>query len=236
MSPTIVFDFDGTLALGNGPVRAFARAIEDRIGDAGFVARASAAVAGFEGGDNSFRDGYDAVTSIAIADGVHADLLSDAYEASRTLLGSEDAAVVFPVGLPNFLEMISTRAHIVLATNAPRGRIVEVLTSWGVEHAFDGMHFMVGKPEGLNPVLRDALSRGRVLSVGDIAEFDLAPALALGADTALVGPTAFYSAAPATMRGHTLTDLYDQISEWVDAASPELRTSFELPHPTERNT
>jgi phosphoglycolate phosphatase-like HAD superfamily hydrolase len=233
---TIVLDFDGTIALGTGPIIAFAREIATRSGDAGFVERAVAAVTAFEAGDAPYRDGYDAVTQLARADGIAAELLSASYDASRGMLGTEHAEVVCPVGLRAFFDQVGARARLVLATNAPGAKIIDVLASWGVADAFEEMHFMVGKPEGLIPVLREALALGPVLAVGDIAEFDLAPALELGASAALVGATAGHSDAPVTMRGRTLADLYTEISAWVVAASPELRTSVEHTHPTERNS
>ncbi|MDN6400144.1 MAG: HAD family hydrolase, partial [Brachybacterium sp.] len=58
-----------------------------------------------------------------------------------------------------------------------------------------------------------------VRAVGDIWEFDLAPAAELGADTALVGVREVPAARP-TLRGETLTDLYDPIRAWVNAQHP----------------
>lgn len=219
MTPTIVFDFDGTLALGDGPITAFARAIADGTGDAGFADRAAAALAQFESGEIDFRDGYDAVTRTALADGIAPELLSDAYTSSRALLGSAAAAVTPPTGLAAFLARVGAQADLVLATNAPSEGVLAVLDGWGVTDAFDAMHFTVGKPEGLVTVLRNALERGPVLAIGDIVEFDLAPAAQLGADTALVGATALRSNASPTMRARSLADLFDQITVWVESAA-----------------
>lgn len=219
MKPTIVFDFDGTLALGDGPILAFARAIAERTGNPDFLSRAEAALAEFENGHGDSRDGYDAITRLATADGASAELIGSAYDASRALLGSEAAAVAAPDDLAAFLRRIGTDARLALATNAPGDGVVAVLETWGVADAFDAMHFTVGKPDGLVPVIRDALAGGPVLAVGDIAEFDLAPATRLGADTALVGSTAGRSDATTTMRGRTLVDLYDEIVAWVAASA-----------------
>lgn len=225
MTPTIVFDFDGTLALGDGPIVAFARAIGDRTGDAGFAARAEAALERFAVGDSDHRDGYDTVTRLALADGVSRDVLDGAYGASRALLGSDAAPVEPPDGLAGFVQRIEGRARLVLATNAPGDSVAAVLEAWGIAAAFDATHFSIGKPDGLVPVLRDALARGPVLAVGDIVEFDLAPAAALGADTALVGATAGRAGTAGTagtaitMQGASLADLYDAIDAWIASAS-----------------
>lgn len=232
MRPTIIFDFDGTVALGDGPITAFAREIAQRTGDSTFASRATVALAAFESGDAPYRDGYDAVTRVATADGVDADILEASYGSSRALLGSPEAEVVPPEGLAEFLATVGASARLVLATNAPGDGVVAVLTAWGIADAFDAMHFTVGKPGGLVPVMRDALAEGPVLAIGDIAEFDLAPGTTLGADTALVGATFARSDAPVTMRGRTLADLYAEITDWVTTASSSPSTPL---RPTERH-
>lgn len=220
--PTIIFDFDGTLALGNGPLTAYALAVAARTGDTDFVTRAYAAVVAYEAGDVTYRDGYDAIARVAAADGVPADVLGDAYDASRALLGTADAAVTAPEDLPAFLARVGASARLVLATNAPGDSVTTVLRTWSIADCFDALHFRVGKPAGLVPVVRNALASGPVLSVGDIVEFDLAPAAALGADTALVGPAAGRTDALVTLRGRTLADLYDEIAAWATSATTPL--------------
>ncbi|WP_312676557.1 HAD family hydrolase [Microbacterium sp.] len=219
MTPTIILDFDGTVALGPGPVEAFARAVGAAADDADFVSRAMAAVAEFEDGTGSGRDGYDVVSSLAVREGVAAEALEAAYQSSRAQLGSADALVSPPAGFAVFLRRIRARADVVLATNAPGAGIIALLDGWGVGDAFTALHFTVGKPAGLTPIIRAALERGPVLSVGDIEEYDLRPAAALGADTALVGATALRSTTDVTLRGRTLADLYDSIDAWARASA-----------------
>lgn len=234
MNPTIIFDFDGTLALGDGPISAFAREIGEASGDATFADRAATALAAFAAGEVDYRDGYDAVTRVAMADGVSPEAVGAAYDASRSLLGTAAAAVDPPEGLADFLARVGPRARLVLATNAPGEGVTAVLAAWGVADAFDDFHFTVGKPAGLIPVLRDALDRGPVLAVGDIVEFDLAPAAELGADTALVGATAERSTTAVTMRGRSLADLYDRIAAWAESAASPVPPPSEIPSTTER--
>lgn len=225
MTATIVFDFDGTLALGTGPIVAFARATARLAGDPDFLDRALSALAAFEAGNADYRDGYDVVGSLAEDAGIDASVLSESYFASRALLGSADAPVAAPTGLAPFLTRITRHAQILLATNAPSDSILPLLSTWGVSEAFDALHFAVGKPDGLRPILAHALETGPVLSVGDIVDLDLAPAMDLGADTALVGATASRATAPVTMRGATLHDLYPDIEAWAaSAASGSSRT------------
>lgn len=219
MTASIIFDFDGTLAVGNGPVLAYARQLAAVAPD-GFLERVEAGLAEFEAGSSRFRDGYDVVGSLATADGVTAAELSGAYARSRELLGTEDAPVATMPGLDDFLAELGRHARLVLATNAPEVGVDRVLDSWGVRESFDALHFTVGKPAGLAAVVREALADGPVLAIGDIAEYDLAPAWSQGADTALVGATAADSHLSVTMRGRSLAELRTAIEAWAAAAAP----------------
>ncbi|MGV8882238.1 MAG: HAD family hydrolase [Rhodoglobus sp.] len=233
--PTIIFDLDGTLALGDGPLIAFARSVADRVGDTGFVGRARLAIDAFAEGESGYRDGYDAITQTATADGITSETLSAAYGQARIRFGSADAPVLPPDGLAAFLLDIGTRARLVLATNAPDDGVKALLESWGVADVFDAMHFTIGKPDGLVPIVREATQQGPVLAIGDIAEFDLLPAAQCGADTALVGSGATRSTVSVTMRALTLADLYDQITHWIESSSSSAPSSSDNPHPTERH-
>ncbi len=217
MAPSIVFDFDGTLALGHGPVRAYAQAIAPAAGP-DFNARVNAALRAYDTGESPYRDGYHAVGTLAARDGVSGEALQAAYQRSRTLLGTADAPVTTIAGLADFLTVLASSCTLVLATNAPGDGIAEVLTTWGVRDLFAECHFAVGKPAGLHRIITTLREQGPVLAVGDIAEFDLAPAWALGADTALVGATAHTSPAPVSMRGLSLAALRTEIETWAATA------------------
>ncbi|MFC7375124.1 HAD family hydrolase [Brachybacterium sp. GCM10030268] len=218
--PTVVLDFDGTLALGRGPLQAYIAALDERSSNSdsgGDIVRAClAAIESFDAGATDHRDAYDAVRTTALARGITETHLSRAYLASRDLLGTEDAPVVAPRGLSAFLAELSTSATCVLATNAPEAGVERALIALGIEHSLHERHHDVGKPVGLEPIITHHLARGPVLAVGDIWEFDLAPAARLGADTALVGVREVPEARP-TLRGETLTDLYEPIRDWARA-------------------
>ncbi|GAA1698023.1 HAD family hydrolase [Microbacterium sediminicola] len=217
MVPTIILDLDGTVALGDGPIRAYARAI-DEVACPGFEELGLAALREYVEGRAEHRDGYHAIAAAAQAAGVADDGLQRAYTLSRERFGTPAAPVSAPSGLADFLATLQGRATVVLATNSPPVGIEEALREWGALPHFGALHYSVGKPAGLVPIVRAARAQGPVLSVGDIPEFDLHPAAMHGADTALVGPSSQTSGFEATMRGHTLTDLYDDISAWVRAS------------------
>lgn len=227
MTATIIFDFDGTVAVGDGPVRAYARfAAEAAGGD--YLERVEAELARYNAGASAYRDGYDVVGSLAREAGVDEATLSAAYAHSRTQLGTTGAPVEPAPGLAELTARLDPSIRLVLATNAPGDGIDRALDAWGLADAFAERHFAVGKPAGLEPIIRAALEAGPVLSIGDIYEFDLAPAAALGADTALVGATAASSPAQPTLRGQTLAVLVPDILAWSAAAA----STSASPHPT----
>lgn len=225
---SIVFDFDGTLAVGNGPVLAYARAVAPSAAP-GFVDRVSDELKAFDTGRSAYRDGYHVVAELAERDGVSSGTMNQAYQASREVLGTPDAPVDAPAGLAELIDGLSRYAELHVATNAPRAGVEQVLESWGVRGYFAQVHVNVGKPAGLYPIIEDALRGGPVLAVGDIVEFDLQPAIDLGADTALVGASAATSKAPVTMRGASLTALRDELVRWAQQPPSQNSSSF-TPH------
>lgn len=209
---TVVFDFDGTLALGRGPLDAYAASLGPLVGE-DVVTACQAAIGLFDAGGTAFKDAYDAVRVAALEHGATDDQLSAAYLHSRELLATGAAPIHAPDGLVDFMAELARSAVCVLATNAPEVGIDRALSVLGVTDALAGVHCAVGKPAGLGPIIAAHLTHGPTLAVGDIWENDLAPAQLLGADTALVGVTD--PAGTVTMRGATLTDLYDDILAWA---------------------
>ena len=214
----LVFDFDGTVALGEGPVLAYARRMAAELGEpAGFAELVEAALAA--GGEESL-DGYDAVRRIAQAHGARDDQLSRAFLASRAELGTERAPIVAPTGLAAFLEAARAEAGAehVLVTNSPAIRIPEAIEALGLAGLFDRVVTDAGKPAGLGAVL-DALAErradARLLSVGDIWRNDLAPAHERGHATALVGPFADPAATP-TFRAADTAAVLPALRSWLD--------------------
>ena len=226
MASTIIFDFDGTVAVGIGPVLAYAREMARFAGE-GFLALAHDTIARFEAGEEDrYRDGYDIVGTLGAEAGISVEDRQQAYLASRAQLGTPAAEPVAAApGLADILRTLPADVRVILATNAPEPGVENALTAWGVREHFDEIIFNTGKPAGLTPVVERALADGPVLAVGDIVENDLAPASALGADTALVGATAATSSAEVTMRGATLADLSEPMLAWATSVSSSVRTT-----------
>lgn len=200
----IIFDFDGTVALGHGPVEAYARAIPEEALDApeSFAKEVAAALTDIDNLTSPYRDGYHAVAEIGIAQGIEKDTLSRAYIRSRELLGTDEAEVTMPQNLPGLLEELAPHSWLVLATNAPATGVEAVLMDWGILQFFDQLSFNTGKPAGMAELI-EGIGSHRILAIGDIDENDLAPAAELGADTLLVTPH------------HTLDDAAEDIIAWA---------------------
>ena len=220
MPSTVIFDFDGTIAIGDGPVDAYARCVAEESGGTGLADAISAAREELRRTPGAYRDGYDAVATAARAMGVTERALSAAYLASRALLATPEAPISAPPGLPEFLDRLAQDATAVLVTNSPDVRIREALGALGVAHAFARYVCSAGKPDGLGAEIAAALTDGPVLSVGDIDEYDLAPARALGAATALVGPAAGTHGDLNTFAAERLELLYDDIQTWAAGTAP----------------
>lgn len=217
-SPLIIFDFDGTVALGDGPVLAYARAAAASAAEPErFLARVDAGLRPVDAAAAQPLDAYDVIRVAAVEAGVAPDALSSAYLSSRALLGSAEAPVAAPVGLAAVAAELA--AECVLVTNAPAIRIAETLTALGLGDAFTRIVTDAGKPAGLDRLLDEPDVAGRrVLAVGDIWRNDLEPAHRRGHDTALVGPWSDPAATP-TFRAATLSDLLPRIEAWAAASA-----------------
>ena len=208
----LLFDFDGTIALGDGPVLAYAAHVAASLGDQpGFVDGIRATLAAADGAS---LDGYDAVRRAAIAQGADSGLLSAAYLASRAELATAAAPITAPDGLADFLAAAAPAAERVLVTNAPAIRIGEALEALGLTGLFDRIVTSARKPGGLVAFLAALPADARVLSVGDIWHNDLAPAHARGHATALIGGFPDGEATP-TYRAADFATLIPQLEEWL---------------------
>jgi len=236
---TLVFDFDGTVSLGDGPVLRYAHHVAETLpGDDARTRFAAAVTAGLRdiGRPHGAIDGYALVQGLAARHEVPERLLSAAFLASRAELGGPHAPVVAPAGLGCFLRGLEGRAIRVLVTNSPAVRIPEALAALGIAGAFDEVVTGAGKPAGMGAVL-DRLDPGpaagppaaRLLSVGDLWVNDLEPAHARGFRTALVGPAASADDR-ATYRAATVAGLYADIRAWLDGTPSPATSSLAAPH------
>ncbi|WP_181397098.1 HAD family hydrolase [Cryobacterium arcticum] len=227
----LVFDFDGTVSLGHGPIRSYARFVAAGLPTAAAVEFLGRFETDISAPPSATRwaqpiDGYDLVRLLAEQYDVTASARSAAYLASRQELATNAAPVTSPAGLADFLAEARPTAYLVLATNAPAIRLEEALAALGLAGAFDAVHTSVGKPDGFGPLLDSLLARlpvgassANLTSIGDVWENDLAPAYMRGATTALVGAPPPRTATP-TYRADHLHELYPALRDWLDSATP----------------
>lgn len=214
--PILVLDFDGTVCLGDGPVRAYAaeavRGVDDDV-----AAHVMAGLARhLDGAPDGHPDGYAAVAAL-VGPHVTPDDLQKAYTASREALAGAALDVGAPAGLDLFLDELAGRVHRVLLTNAPLVGIPESLATLGLTGAFDEIRTEAGKPAGFPATLVDLLAGAppaTLLSVGDVWVNDIAPPLAAGCATAYLHRDPD-DRRPAHLRARQLPELYPAIAAWV---------------------
>lgn len=214
--PVLVFDFDGTVCLGDGPVRAYAdEAVRGLADDVAAIVLDGLALH-LGGAPDGHPDGYTAVAALAGAF-VTPDDLHKAYVVSRERLAAGTLDVSAPDGLAAFLDAIAGRARRVLVTNAPRTGVAETLAALGLAAGFDEIRTEACKPAGLPPVLVELLDGAPpavLMSIGDVWANDIDPALRAGCATAYLTRDPADDR-PAHLRARHLPDLYPALDVWV---------------------
>lgn len=224
----LILDFDGTVAIGDETVWAFARHICDQLTDPEQQQQVRDQLANFLAGNLSAAeaaDGYQAVTTAARRY-LAADRIEVAYQASRTELHTGQVSVELPPGLLDFLDVIT--AQRILVTNAPECGVEAVLQRTGLADRIDAKYCSAGKPNGLAAIvqrLRQTLPAPAICSVGDLHTNDLQPVLDSGGIAAYIDRFG-HRAGPAHLRATTFEQLYQPLSQW--AADPN---TFVTTHP-----
>lgn len=208
--PVLLFDFDGTVSLGHGPVLAYAHHIAEKAGHPSIAHDAEALLNSNDVG--SARDGYHLVHTLAAELDVPEETCQEAYMASRENLA--DTGITAPEGLAEFLTSYPGRT--ILATNSPEIGLSAALHTLGLKESFDAVYTGVGKPQGLTRILDTDLAGTdptRLISFGDIWEYDLAPVAAVGGRTVLVdSPFSVPCEANPTWRVTRVTDIFPQLT------------------------
>lgn len=220
--PLLVLDFDGTVCLGDDPVRIYAQEVTDRIEHPGDLL---AQLDSFLDGDlrlPQVEDGYHAVAHLGRGADLSPAELNGAYMASRRRISEGEGRMHPPEGFTHFLgELRSLGVGIVLLTNAPETGATAWLDDHGITPYLDGVVTDAGKPARMHEHLGTLLeqwglegSPEALASVGDVWINDVAPALDLGA-------RGFYidrfdlGVGPSTARAGTFVELYGSITDWA---------------------
>lgn len=234
--PILVLDFDGTVCIGDGPVRRYADAAVAHLDrrDADVV---QDGLDRFLAGDPQaphYRDGYHAVAELT-APLVPEHHRQEAFLTSRRVLADgQIPGISAPEGLAGFLAAVGRNAQRHLITNSPLSGVTETLDSLGITDLIDKIDPDAAKPHGLHrllPTLTAGSARAphQILSVGDVYENDIAPALQFGAATAYIDRFD-HDTGPAHVRARTFPGLYEAILAWADDPG-----SFLASHPTAKD-
>jgi len=224
----LLFDFDGTLYVGDLPVLAYARHCAEQLPALGgtqlidgirfFLEGKSVGGGHVDLGDA--EDGYQAVEILAAAAGLTENEINTAYRLSRDDLAASAFAIDAPEGLDRLLTDLR-EIHVIVVAGHPVG-VAEVLAATGVTGHIDQIITDAAKPEGMPAIIDAALSTidagtdpRRLLVVGDRWSSDLADACRAGATTALIDRFGRGDGDP-TVRAADLASLIPAIRAWAD--------------------
>ena len=230
-SPTLalLFDFDGTLYVGDLPILAYARHASELLPDAAATDLIDGVRFFLEGKSVSGRpldltaaeDGYMGVEMLARAAGLTSEQLDGAYHLARKDLAGSAFALEAPEGLEELLVDLAD-AYVVVVTNADLTGVAEVLTAIEVAGHIDRIVTDAGKPHSMPGHVADTLAHigaqhepHRLMVVGDRWSNDLAAAFAAGARTALVDRFHRGDGTPH-LREATLAELIPAIRQWAE--------------------
>jgi FMN phosphatase YigB (HAD superfamily) len=224
----LLFDFDGTLFVGDLPTLAFARHCGEQLPGAAAVALIDGIRYFLEGKSTgarrhhpgAARDGNEAVDVLAAAAGLRTEQIRRAYRLSRRDMAGSAFTLEAPPGLPEVLADVAA-AYVAVMTDADDIGVAEVLTATGVAEYVDEVFFDAGKPGARSAVIESVLSRigatnapDCLLVAGDRWATELAPAHSRGAATALVDRFHRGEGSP-TFRAPDLAGLLPEIRSWA---------------------
>ncbi|MCI1219770.1 MAG: haloacid dehalogenase-like hydrolase [Bifidobacterium sp.] len=228
-SGTVVFDFDGTLCLGDGPVWSYAEHAYSYL-ESAVRHKAETALDEYLAGTtpmqtreaHHWQDGYDVVASFC-RDRVDPRRLQEAYLASRADLASGSATVSMPAGMKDFLrELGALGCRRILLSNSPIIGLRETLARFAVTNDFDAVVPDGGKPSQWPRHLSDFTAQAEsrhLLSIGDYWTNDIEPVLTAGYEVAYIHdsePSGTH--AQPTYQARELPQMYNAIlhgcAEW----------------------
>jgi FMN phosphatase YigB (HAD superfamily) len=219
----LVLDMDGTIVLGDDPVRVYAAAAAEALAPhgAGAATELLRVVDGFLAGDPTVAapDGYQAVARTALRLGLSSAELDAAAE--RVFDAPDALALSAPPDLAPLLAELRPAVHVVVASNGSPSWMAVALDRVGARELVDEVHGSLRKPAGLERLVGELLDRfgwrdepGRLLGVGDIWANDLAPIDAVGGVTALVDRWGRAGGSP-THAAATFGGLVPAIRRWA---------------------
>ncbi len=213
----LILDFDGTLCLGDEPVREFARQVASEAAAPApeLLDPLDRFLQGEQGTPfDGCADAYTAVAAWARERGLERDAMTAAFLRGRAELDAGRIEISTSDGVIDRLGAM-LGWYRVLVTNSPLASTMTLTARLGLDTVLDTIIGDAAKPGGLEALLSpagDLAARrwGRIVSLGDIWVNDLAPVDAVGGETGLIERHPQPQATP-TWRAANVQSLLDQI-------------------------
>ncbi len=229
-APTLLLDFDGTVALGDEPVLAYARELAQAADAPELVERVHGFLATGRDDVHAVDDGYLFAQALGHELGLDGARIGRAYLDSRAGVTAGDVPLHAAPGLRDASDAVrAAGGRVVLVTNAPADGLDGLLARMGVADAFDAVVGDARKPDGMGAILDELLAEGvpasRIASVGDIWRNDLEPAFERGCRTGLIDRFGLRRG-PADWVAADLAGLVPYLADW----SRRAEAPAERPH------
>ncbi|MGC8515388.1 MAG: HAD family hydrolase [Thermoplasmata archaeon] len=220
MRKIVVFDFDGTVILGDQPYYRCAEIISKQIhsSDAeAFLSRVNAALTHtipFPG-----EDGWNLLSNLS-REYISSDAFTSAFHETRKEMLENDGMTYMPDSVKLLLRRIKPYAVLALASNSPPPYVEPVVRKYSLDSYFSYVRPSAQKPAGFQHMVMQIIDHEklhedcRVLSVGDHYINDILPAVESGWDGAFVNPFRL-DPRKSTVSAENIGALSDWIIDWV---------------------
>ncbi|WP_353808916.1 HAD family hydrolase [Agromyces sp. SYSU T00194] len=220
-APTLLLDLDGTVALGDEPVFAYADALAESAEAPELGSRVRRFVEVGRDDAHQVDDGYQLAQVLGREYALDDERISRAYHDSRARVTAGEVPMHAAAGLHRAADAVhAAGGRVVLVTNAPSLGLDAVLERMRVADAFDAVVGDARKPGGMASILDELLAEGaapgRIASVGDIWRNDLEPAYERGCRTGLIDRFGLRRG-PADWVAPDLAGLVPEIEAWAAA-------------------
>jgi FMN phosphatase YigB (HAD superfamily) len=217
--PILLLDFDGTVCVGDEPVRRYAAYAAAALDDPALLLGELDHYLSDSPHVRLELDGYQLVQAVGTRLGIDHAALDSAFHRSRADLMAPGFPLRTPAGLADFLRSLRSDVRIVLATNSPATSMDVVLKRLGVADYLHEVIVSAGKPGNMGAIVDQLLATStnppnRLLSVGDIWTNDLQAPLERGCTVAYIDRFG-HDEGPAHLRARTFDALYPAITTWA---------------------
>lgn len=220
MKKIVVFDFDGTVILGDQPYLRCAKIISNKLPDTeatAFLYTVTLALnhsIPFPG-----EDGWNMLSNLS-REYSNKDLFTEAFHQTRREMLVTTDMTFMPDSVKDLLGKIKPVSILALASNSPPQYVEPIVRRYSLDSDFSYIQPKAGKPMGFTQLVKRIVEQEklhdeyRVLSVGDHYPNDILPAVESGWDGAFVNPFRL-DTRRSTISDESIEALSPWILEWV---------------------